>query len=149
MKEMNRNEFFIRNILEVINQMTQEQLGAFLKDYIEDIDLKESEKNSLYGKCVNELKKIEKNSIKEYCEAAESICNYYLELSIGKRYYKNKYDNEFRKEKYKQLNMDIPKEIMEEFEYYIEKNKDTKKAIIVEAINNYIDKNKKEEEKEK
>ena len=63
-------------------------------------------------------------------------------MEKGKSYYKVKYDNDIRKKYTKQLNMDIDKELMEEFNKCLKKNNHTKKSVIVKAIEDYIAKNK-------
>ncbi len=125
-------------IISLIKKWMEEGIEGGMKDYIKEFSYKEAEKNALYVKCVEELKKIEYLQGLEYRKTAMDICNYYLELSNGKRFNQVTYNNEYRKKHYKQLNIDIPIEKMEEFEKKLSQNHQTKKEIVLEWIDEYI-----------
>lgn len=57
------------------------------------------------------------------------------------------YINQYRKEHYKQLNVDVPKHIMKEFEENLKKNGLNKKNFIINTIIEYNRENYKENEK--
>ena len=95
----------------------------------------------MYAKCIEEIKELDKNNDK-FIENYKIICDIYLNMEKGKTYYKVKYDNDIRKKYTKQLNMDIDKELMDEFNKCLKKNNHTKKIVIVKAIEDYIAKNK-------
>lgn len=137
MRKMTRNEFLISTLKEIAEKEKEENV----KFFIDNIELNNNEKNSLYAKCINEIKKVDKNNDK-FIENYKIICDKYLNMEKGKSYYKVKYDNDIRKKYTKQLNMDIDKELMEEFNKCLKKNNHTKKSVIVKAIEDYIAKNK-------
>ncbi len=139
MEKVNRNEHFIKNMILLIDKMDDSDI----KKYIYQTEFGDIEANSLYVKCIYELKNIDNLEGIEYKKAAKDICKHYLLYAKGDMFYNTKYHTDFRKEKYKQLNLDIPKDIMEKFDYYLKKNKDTKKSVILKAINKYIEDNEK------
>lgn len=139
MEETNRNI----EIISMIKKWMEQGIEGAMRDFVKDFSYKESEKNALYVKCVLELQKIKNLQGLEYRKSAMDICDFYLDLATGKRFNKVKYDNELRKEKYKQLNLDIPKDKMDKFEFYLKQNQATKKSIIIQAIDNYISDNEK------
>lgn len=144
MEETNRNEYFIKNLIFSLNQFTDKHLKENIKgfkDFIANIEFSESEKNSLYAKCVSQLKSIEKYEREHYLSLAMSICTNYLDMAT--QYNPLKKHTDSRKEKYRQLNMDIPKDKMEKFDYYLKENNQTKKSVIIQAIDNYISENEK------
>lgn len=139
MEKMTRNEFLITTMKEIAEEKNVENV----KMYLNSIDIADNEKNSLYAKCVMVLKELDqnnKNFLKNYIET----CDSYLNLAKGKYFNKVKYDNELRKKNTKQLNIDIDKEIMKEFEECLKKNNQTKKSVILKAIEDYIEKSKKD-----
>ena len=139
---MTRNYFAISTIKEFATKNNED----ILKNYIDIIDFSDSEKKSLYAKCVMDLKELNKD-INNYSEEVIKICDYYLDIEDGYIFNKVKYDNNFRKSKSKQLNVDIDIDLMERFEYYLSQNKETKKNVIKNAIINYIEENQKKEKK--
>lgn len=141
MEETNRNIEIISMIKRWMEQGIEDAMRTFIKEF----SYKEAEKNALYVKCVLELQKIENLKGLEYRKSAMDICDFYLDLATGKRFNQVKYQTDFRKEKYKQLNLDIEKEKMEKFDYYLRKNKQTKKSVIEKAIDTYIEENEKNE----
>lgn len=142
MEKMTRNYFAISTIKEFATKNNED----ILKNYIDIIDFSDSEKKSLYAKCVMDLKELNKD-INNYSEEVIKICDYYLDIEDGYIFNKVKYDNNFRKSKSKQLNVDIDIDLMERFEYYLSQNKETKKNVIKNAIINYIEENQKKEKK--
>ena len=142
MKKMTRNYFAISTIKEFATKNNEK----VLKNYIDTIDFSDSEKKSLYAKCIMDLKELNKN-INNYSEEAIKICDYYLDIENGYIFNKVKYDNSFRKAKSKQLNVDIDIDLMEKFEYYLSQNKETKKNVIKNAVINYIEESQKKEKK--
>ncbi len=137
MKKMTRNEFLISTLKEIAEEKNEEEV----KKFVDLIDFNDNEKNSLYAKCIEEIKELDKNNDK-FIENYKIICDIYLNMEKGKTYYKVKYDNDIRKKYTKQLNMDIDKELMDEFNKCLKKNNHTKKSVIVKAIEDYIAKNK-------
>jgi len=146
-EETNRSEYFIRNLIFSLNQFTDKYVEQQIKDFkqfINNISFSESEKNSLYAKCVVQLKSIENYDMEMYLSLAMSICTNFLNMSTSSNPLKKHTDS--RKEKYRQLNLDMEKELMDSFDECLKKNNHTKKQIIKEAIQRYItesDKNKK------
>lgn len=143
MREMSRNEHFIRNILALVEHMLEQNLEEDVKKYINELEFNDAEKNSLYAKCIYQLKSVERLSGKEYAEALKEICHWYLEYETEESRNPIKRHVNLRKKKYKQLNLDMPKELMEQFETCLKANKTTKKAVIKKAIENYIAENEK------
>lgn len=142
MEKMTRNYFAISTIKEFATKNNED----ILKNYIDIIDFSDSEKKSLYAKCVMDLKELNKD-INNYSEEVIKICDYYLDIEDGYIFNKVKYDNNFRKSKSKQLNVDIDIDLMEKFEYYLSQNKETKKNVIKNAVINYIEESQKKEKK--
>lgn len=140
MEEVNRNIA----IISMIRKWIEKGVEDGMRNFINEFSYKDSEKNALYVKCVLELQKINNLHGLEYRKNAMEICDFYLDLANGNRFNKVKYDNELRKEKYKQLNLDIPKDKMDKFDFYLKKNNHTKKSVIIQAIDNYIAENEKE-----
>ncbi|MDD6223638.1 MAG: hypothetical protein PUB18_01390 [bacterium] len=138
MKEMNRNEHFIRNMLLLIEQMTEQNLEEEIKKYVDELEFGDVEQNSLYVKCIFALKQISHLTGEKYKEKAQRICQDYLSYEIDNPI---KYQSNFRKEKYKQLNLDIPKDVMERFDQCLERTGHTKKSVILKAIEDYIHEN--------
>lgn len=139
MEETNRNI----EIISMIRKWMEQGVEDGMRTFISEFSYKDYEKNALYVKCVLELKNIDNLQGLEYRKAAMDICDYYLDLASGNRFNKVKYDNELRKEKYRQLNLDMPKDLMDDFDYYLKQNNHTKKSVIQKAIEDYINSNKK------
>lgn len=142
MEEINRNKHIIKNIISVIEKMEDEQK---IRDFINQMESSTYSKMGIYKECIDNLKALSLSSLKgqKYVCEIKKICQYYLEYAVGKRFNKTKYDNDYRKEHYKQLNVDVPKDKMETFENILKENKTTKKKVILDFIDDYI---KKEEE---
>lgn len=66
-----------------------------------------------------------------------------------KEFNQTNYINQYRKEHYKQLNVDVPIDMMEEFEQNLKKNKTSKKSFIISTIIEYNRKNYNENVKDK
>ena len=143
MEEKNRNT----EIISMLKEWIEEGKITNVRNYIAHMSFSESEKNALYAKCIMELSNI-KDSTK-YIEIARNICVHYLDLASGKKFYQTNYNNAYRKEHYKQLNVDIPKEIMEEFEKNLANNRKNKKEFILESILKYNKKCKEIEDNKK
>ncbi len=145
MEEKNRNEYFINNLVFNLNQIihTDGSLDDF-KKFIADITFSKNEKNSLYAKCVDELKKISDLENIMYLKKARETCNYFLEIATGKRNNPIKKHTENRKKKYKQLNLDMPRDLMIRFEKCLDKNDHKKKPVIKKAIEDYLKENEKD-----
>ncbi len=145
MEDKNRNGYFIKNLVFNLNQIkhSDDSLSDF-KTFIIDITFSENEKYSLYAKCVEELKKINDLENIMYIKKAKEICTYFLEIATGIRNNPIKNHTENRKKKYKQLNLDMPIDLMERFEKCLDKNNHQKKPIIKRAIEEYLKENEKD-----
>ncbi len=142
MREMSRNEHFIRNILALIKYMFEYRLEDDIKEYIDNLEFGRVEQNSLYAKCIHDLKNAKHLVGENYKKTLELICNQYLSYEVGDFNHIKKH-TDLRKEKYRQLNLDIPKDKMDKFDFYLKKNNKTKKSVILQAIDNYILENEK------
>lgn len=137
MEKMNRNEYFIKNIILLIQQMDEEEL----KQYIANISFNEAEQRLLYAKCISDLKLCSNCKGEEYKRELLRVCERYLAYEREEIPNVVKQQTNRRKSKTKQLNLDIEKEKMEKFDLYLKKNKDKKKRIIEKAIDEYIKNN--------
>ena len=137
MIEINRSEHMLKNILFVIEQMDDE---FKIRDYIVKIEPRTYAQMGTYTRCINDLKLLSQTDIRgeKYINQAKEICKYYLEYATGKKYSATKVANDYRKQHYKQLNVDIPKEIMEDFELCLKERGEIKKQVILQFIKDYI-----------
>lgn len=142
MEEKNINAHLLRNLISAILRINNYKKVC---EFINNIDLSNYPLKGLYAQCVSDLKLLISTSLDDVvaCKKIEGICNYYLECALGQRYNPLKKHTESRKEKYRQLNLDIPKKIMDDFDECLKKNEQTKKSVILQAIQNYIDENRK------
>ena len=85
MKKMTRNEFLISTLKEIAEEKNEEEV----KKFVDLIDFNDNEKNSLYAKCIEEIKELDKNNDK-FIENYKIICDIYLNMEKGKTYYKVK-----------------------------------------------------------
>lgn len=58
--------------------MFEHNIETDIKEYIKDLKFGSVEQNSLYAKCIYELKYVDYLTGKDYKRALESICNHYL-----------------------------------------------------------------------
>ena len=138
MQETNRNE----QILLVLKNWLKAASIDDIKNYIKEEKITTIESNSLYSKCILDLKNLKDNNEDDYIKLAIKICDKYLDLASGKIFYKNKIDIERRKEKYKQLNITLLPQELSDFKKATEKNNVTMKSVIKDFILEYIEKNK-------
>lgn len=143
MREISRNEHFIRNMLTLVEHMLEQKREDEMKKYIYELEFSDAEKNSLYAKCIYQLKRAGNLSGKEYEDTIKEICYWYLAYETEESRNPIKRHVNLRKKKYKQLNLDMPKELMEQFEQCLKANNTTKKAVIKKAIENYIEESEK------
>lgn len=143
MEEVNRNEHMIKNILSAIDGMENEEK---IRNYIKNIEPSTYSQMGIYTRCINDLKLISDSDLKgdKYLCRIKQTCQNYLEYAIGIKYNATQYSNSYRKEHYKQLNVDIPKDIMDQFEKCLKENQQIKKNVILDFITEYIDNNTKE-----
>ncbi len=138
MNESNRNI----EILNMLKKWIEEGQVSTVRQYVTSTEFSETERKALYARCINDLKKITDLSDEEFKNKSIKLCDDYLDLAKGYTFSKSQYNNEYRKRVYKQLNVDVPMETMQEFERVLIKNKTNKKTVIMEAIKKYIDENK-------
>lgn len=109
-----------------------------LKEYVEIEEKKYKFSKSLYARCIKEIYKFLHLENDQFIRSCMYCVNEYLSYATGKVYNSTVYNNDYRKKHYKQLNIDIPIEIMEEFEEKLKKEKKSKKEVILNLIENYI-----------
>lgn len=142
-EEVNKNVHLLKSLRNAIIHMEDDDK---IKQYINEMNLEEYPKEGAYAQCIDYLKRNINDfnhQDKTNLVIAIEICDYYLKFAKGEIYNPIKYKTDFRKEKYKQLNLDMPKEIMEKFDYYLKQNNHTKKSVIQKAIQDYITENEK------
>lgn len=139
MGEINRNEHIIKNMILVIEKMNDEQK---IRSFINQIEPSTYSQTGMYKRCIEDLKRISVSGLKgqRYVYEIKQTCQLYLDYATGELYNKTKYDNDYRKRHYKQLNVDVPIETMKEFEKKLKEEKKIKKEIILKWIEDYIEK---------
>lgn len=109
-----------------------------IKEYLATASFNDVEKKALYVKFIEELKKIiEKENEDNFNLIALKLCDRYLNIATGKTFNQTKYTNDYRKERYKQLNVDVPIDVMKEFEDNLKEHNINKKTYILNCIINY------------
>lgn len=138
-KEKSLAKFQLEGLIDMLNNAKKdiENIKSF-RWFVETVYEDYKEQKGLYKKCLNELLNIKNLNDEDYIRAALDICNYYYDCSIGKIYNSTVYNNDYRKKHYKQLNVDIPISLMEDFENCLKMTKQTKKEFIMKSINDFI-----------
>ena len=142
MKEKNEKSlanFQLENLLEMLNDANNDKnkIKSF-KWFIETLYSDYKEQKGFYKKCINELLNIKDLNDVDYLESAKDICSYFYDCSNGKIYNETFYTNQYRKKHYKQLNVDIPISLMEDFEHCLKYTGQSKKQFVIKAINEFL-----------
>ena len=131
--------FQLENLIEMLTKADEDEKNIeSFKWFVEMVYNDYKMQKGLYRKCINELLNIRNLNSTAYLESAKDICSYFYDCSCGKIYDETIYTNEYRKKHYKQLNVDIPISLMEDFEHCLKCADITKKQFIIQSINNFI-----------
>ncbi len=133
-------EFQLENLLDTLESESKKNNIQQFKWFIDTISLDYQKEPGLYRKCIEDLLSINYLKDDKYKEEARQICEYYYNRARGIIYDETSYINDYRKKHYKQLNVDIPKELMKEFELALKFTNQTKKKFIINCINDFLDK---------
>lgn len=142
---INESESIIK--LKILKELTEQvrkktkTIGS-LKEYIYIEEKKYNQSKSLYAQCVKEIYKDYLSDDSRFLQSCMLNLNRYLSYATGEIYNSTIYNNDYRKKHYKQLNVDIPIDKMEKFEKKLTENNKTKKEVILEWIDKYIEKEK-------
>ena len=133
--------FQLENLLQMLEESNENNktIEKF-KWFVETVYNEYQTQKGLYKKCINELFNIKDLNNVAYLESAKDICSYFYDCSCGKIYNETIYTNEYRKKHYKQLNVDIPISLMEDFEHCLKHADITKKQFVIQSINEFINK---------
>lgn len=96
----------------------------------------------------NDINKILNNN-ENFLIKAKDICNHYIEPLKEIKYNPNKYTTQYRKDHYKQLNIDLFPEDKEAFVEAVKYNHDTIKNVLRAFILKYIEDTEKNKKKQK
>lgn len=139
-EEVNKNVHLLTNLISAINEIDNEDR---LREFLKNMELSNYPSTGQYAQCIYDIKQCA-NAVfpdKSFKIAIIDICSYYLDYA--KKHDPIKKHTDSRKEKYRQLNLDMPKDLMDKFDNCLKENKQTKKEVITKAINDYISKKKK------
>lgn len=141
-EEINKKKLInsqLENLISMLNEADKKEdnIESF-KWFISIVSEDYKEQKGLYKKCISELLNIQDLNNIDYLESAKDICNYFYNCSNGKIYDETTYVNKYRKEHYKQLNVDIPISLMEDLEHCLKYTGQTKKQFIIKAINEFL-----------
>lgn len=137
-EEVNKNVHLLTNLINAINNLENEEK---LREFLRNIELSKYPSTGSYAQCLKNINQLANVVFpdKSFKDSITQICYYYLDYA--KRHDPIKKHTNSRKEKYRQLNLDMPKELIDQFDKCLEKNNQTKKEVITKAIKDYINKN--------
>ena len=131
-------EYQLETLLDLLKESIENKNIFQFKWFIETVSSDYKNEKGLYKKCIEDLTSIKYYSDEDYIKEASLICEYYLNRANGTIYDQTFYIKKYRKEHYKQLNVDVPKILMKQFEECLKYCNLTKKEFIINSINDFV-----------
>ena len=127
------------------NGNTKEIDIDFVKGHINELCSVQANDKGIYSRCIYDMNCHSYLDGNKYLNLLIRIYKYYYPYITGEKYDAIRYNNEFRKKHYKQLNVDVPIELMNEFQETLKKKNISKKQFIYKVINDFVESENKEE----
>ncbi len=132
------------NLKLIIDRCRNNEISVdFLKQHIKELSNNQPNDRGIYSRCIHEMDHCSYLEGKKYLNLLIRIYKDFYLYITGEKYDAIRYNNEFRKKHYRQLNIDLPIELMNDFELILKEKNISKKQFIYKVVDNFVKENKK------